>query len=112
MWNRVREWVKASGPRAVNGRVGPGVFPAARPAGWWRDDYVEQLRNYQSWVYAAVTCPGSLVPGPDGGRGGVQIAQVLADKGPLPGCEPASRHRRRAYAGGPGTTDGLADVVE
>ena len=25
-----------------------------RPAGWWRDDQVEQLRNYQSWVYAAV----------------------------------------------------------
>jgi hypothetical protein len=34
MWNRVREWVKASGPRAANGRVGPGVFPTARPAGW------------------------------------------------------------------------------
>lgn len=26
----------------------------ARQAGWWRDDQVEQLRNYQSWVYAAV----------------------------------------------------------
>jgi HK97 family phage portal protein len=25
-----------------------------RPAGWWRNDQVEQLRNYQSWVYAAV----------------------------------------------------------
>jgi HK97 family phage portal protein len=25
-----------------------------RPAGWWRDDPTEQLRNYQSWVYAAV----------------------------------------------------------
>ncbi len=23
-------------------------------AGWWRDDPAEQLRNYQSWVYAAV----------------------------------------------------------
>ena len=54
MWNRVREWVKSSGPRAASGRVGPGVFPTARPAGWWRDDHVEQLRNYQSWVYAAV----------------------------------------------------------
>jgi HK97 family phage portal protein len=28
--------------------------PFARPAGWWRDDPAEQLRNYQSWVYAAV----------------------------------------------------------
>jgi HK97 family phage portal protein len=32
-----------------------GVLAAsAKPAGWWRDDHVEQLRNYQSWVYAAV----------------------------------------------------------
>ena len=34
-----------------------GIFAGpslARPAGWWRDDAVEQLRNYQSWVYAAV----------------------------------------------------------
>jgi HK97 family phage portal protein len=32
-----------------------GLFAAPmRPAGWWRDDRVEQLRNYQSWVYAAV----------------------------------------------------------
>ncbi len=27
---------------------------AERAPGWWRDDTVEQLRNYQSWVYAAV----------------------------------------------------------
>lgn len=31
--------------------AGPNLM---RPAGWWRDDQVEQLRNYQSWVYAAV----------------------------------------------------------
>lgn len=29
--------------------------PFAPPAGWWRDDPAEQLRNNQSWVYAAVT---------------------------------------------------------
>lgn len=28
--------------------------PYGPPAGWWRDDPTEQLRNYQSWVYAAV----------------------------------------------------------
>lgn len=28
--------------------------PFGPPAGWWRDDPAEQLRNYQSWVYAAV----------------------------------------------------------
>src|SRR6188508_1309485 len=54
MWTRVRDWVKSSRPRPADGRVGAGVFPAARPAGWWRDDHVEQLRHYTSWVYAAV----------------------------------------------------------
>src|SRR4051794_14188421 len=29
--------------------------PAYAPAGWWRDDPAEQVRHYQSWVYAAVT---------------------------------------------------------
>jgi len=54
MWTRMRTWLKANRTRA-NGHVGPGVLgPAMRPAGWWRDDHVEQLRNYQSWVYAAV----------------------------------------------------------
>jgi HK97 family phage portal protein len=54
MWTRMRTWLKANRTRA-NGHVGPGVLgPAVRPAGWWRDDHVEQLRNYQSWVYAAV----------------------------------------------------------
>jgi HK97 family phage portal protein len=28
--------------------------PYLPAAGWWRDDSTEQLRNYQSWVYAAV----------------------------------------------------------
>jgi HK97 family phage portal protein len=28
--------------------------PFQPAAGWWRDDATEQLRNYQSWVYAAV----------------------------------------------------------
>jgi len=39
----------------------------ARQAGWWRDDAVEQLRNYQSWVYAAVNA----------------IAQEVAQQRPL-----------------------------
>jgi HK97 family phage portal protein len=29
--------------------------PFAPSAGWWRDDPTEQLRNYQSWVFAAVS---------------------------------------------------------
>lgn len=28
--------------------------PPYAPAGWWRDDPAEQVRNFQSWVYAAV----------------------------------------------------------
>jgi len=38
----------------------PAIFarPYAPAAGWWRDDPAEQLRNYQSWVYAAVNAIG------------------------------------------------------
>src|SRR5438105_10097146 len=33
-----------------------GLFapPYGPPPGWWKDDPAEQLRNYRSWVYAAV----------------------------------------------------------
>jgi HK97 family phage portal protein len=39
--------------------LGP-VFasPYTPTAGWWRADPTEQLRNYQSWVYAAVNAIG------------------------------------------------------
>src|SRR5947209_3841769 len=42
---------KAAAPKVAGLFAGPST---ARPAGWWRDDHVEQLRNYTSWVYAAV----------------------------------------------------------
>src|SRR3954452_22631831 len=42
---------RSAAPKVAGLFAGP---PAARPAGWWRDDHVEQLRNYSSWVYAAV----------------------------------------------------------
>jgi HK97 family phage portal protein len=35
--------------------------PYAASAGWWRDDPAEQIRNYQSWVYAAVNAIGQEV---------------------------------------------------
>ena len=43
----------------ATGRGNPAAYAAGSPvfgppAGWWRNDHVEQLRNYQSWVYAAV----------------------------------------------------------
>src|SRR5438552_3204701 len=42
---------QAAAPKIAGLFAGPST---ARPAGWWRDDHVEQLRNYTSWVYAAV----------------------------------------------------------
>src|SRR5947209_7906914 len=56
LWDRVQTLWKS---RPVTTRPEPraaAVFagPPAPQAGWWRHDQVEQLRNYQSWVYAAV----------------------------------------------------------
>ncbi len=44
-----------STPSATESRAA-SIFasPYASSPGWWRDDPTEQLRNYQSWVYAAV----------------------------------------------------------
>lgn len=42
---------KPAEPRIAGLFAGPDL---SRPAGWWRDDHVEQLRHYTSWVYAAV----------------------------------------------------------
>jgi HK97 family phage portal protein len=53
-FNRLRSIFKIHKP-SPDPRLGSVLAgPSARPAGWWRDDSVEQLRNYQSWVYAAV----------------------------------------------------------
>lgn len=54
MWGRLRQLWKSAPVvgRASSGLPLPGM--TAQPAGWWRDDSYEQLRNYQSWVYAAV----------------------------------------------------------
>jgi HK97 family phage portal protein len=42
---------RESDPRIAELFAAP--YQLAQP-GWWRDDQTEQLRNYQSWVYAAV----------------------------------------------------------
>src|SRR5262249_26087671 len=62
-WNHRPAMLKRSGDgqralpaRRVDERTAE-VFAAPYEfsrAGWWRDDHTEQLRNYQSWVYAAV----------------------------------------------------------
>lgn len=56
--NRLASLVKAlrpAPPKPAPPRVS-ALFapPLGLPAAWWRSDPAEQLRNYQSWVYAAV----------------------------------------------------------
>jgi phage portal protein BeeE len=65
LWSRVLSALKA----VRTGRPSPAARlatlfagpPSAHPAGWWRDDHVEQLRNYTSWVYAAVNATAQEV---------------------------------------------------
>jgi HK97 family phage portal protein len=46
----------------TDNRLGAIFAPAYAPsAGWWRDNPTEQLRQYQSWVYAAVNAIGQEV---------------------------------------------------
>ncbi|MCZ2340417.1 MAG: phage portal protein [Bacteroidales bacterium] len=56
--SRMRTLMKSLRPgpeKPLPARVGPlFAAPFGSSAGWWRDDPSEQLRNYQSWVYAAV----------------------------------------------------------
>jgi HK97 family phage portal protein len=55
LWQQLLTWIKARRPPQSEPRVAVLAAPQApSPAGWWRDDHGEQLRNYQSWVYAAV----------------------------------------------------------
>lgn len=52
MWSLFKSRTKPRDPEPRMAQTMGGL--PARPAGWWRNDTVEQLRNYQSWVYAAV----------------------------------------------------------
>lgn len=55
--SRLGAWFKqrrAPAPPSVP-RIVAALTPPYTPAGgWWQDDPTEQLRNYRSWVYAAV----------------------------------------------------------
>ena len=52
LWTRIKSaMTRTKSPPAA--RFASLVAAAAQP-GWWRDDPTEQLRNYSSWVYAAV----------------------------------------------------------
>ena len=41
-------------PKVPPPKIASVFAPAYPAAGWWHDDPAEQLRNYRSWVYAAV----------------------------------------------------------
>ncbi len=51
LWKGLRPAAPKPAPPRAAALFAP---PFGHPAGWWRDDPAEQLRNYQSWVYAAV----------------------------------------------------------
>ena len=54
--------LRAKPMTATPHRIGTLFAPLSAPvAGWWRDDPTEQLRQYQSWVYAAVNAIGQEV---------------------------------------------------
>ena len=55
---RTRPSSQAQAPPRLGAILAPAYAPAA---GWWRDDPTEQLRQYQSWVYAAVNAIGQEV---------------------------------------------------
>lgn len=46
-------WRAKAAPAAPD-RAAALFSPPYPPAGWWKSDPAEQLRNYSSWVYAAV----------------------------------------------------------
>ena len=55
--HRLGAWFKQmrSKPLPAPDRRAAALFsPPYPPAGWWQNDPTEQLRNYSSWVYAAV----------------------------------------------------------
>ena len=54
LMTRLRSLVKQFRPAAPGRATALFAGPAYAPAGWWRDDPAKQVRNYQSWVYAAV----------------------------------------------------------
>lgn len=54
LFSRLFKALKPPAPKTPPPKIA-GVFAPAYPAaGWWHDDPAEQLRNYRSWVYAAV----------------------------------------------------------
>ena len=51
---RMLKALRPSPPKSPPPRVAAVFTPPYPAVGWWHDDPAEQLRNYRSWVYAAV----------------------------------------------------------
>ena len=52
--SRLLKALRPAPPKSPPPRVAALFAPPIPAAGWWHDDPAEQLRNYRSWVYAAV----------------------------------------------------------
>src|SRR5438874_3827104 len=92
-WTRALTAVKAALARRAAAPRMAGLFaapPAAPAAGWWRDDHVEQLRHYTSWVYTAVNAIAQEVA-----RQRPALDRVTGpadhDRAPLPPAHPLAR---------------------
>ena len=83
-WKQVRTSGRSPAARLTTLFAAP---PPTRPAGWWRDDHVEQLRNYHGWVYAAVNAIAQEVARQ---RPFLYLSTGQADheQGPLPHTHP------------------------
>jgi len=54
VFTRLLKALKPAPPKSPPERIASVFAPPYPAAGWWHDDPAEQLRNYRSWVYAAV----------------------------------------------------------
>jgi HK97 family phage portal protein len=87
-WESLLRWLPRPRPR----RGGPPAVavPSVPVAGWWRNDAVEQLRNYQSWVYAAVNAVAQEVARQRPYLY-VNTGQAEHEQAPLPHTHPLAR---------------------
>ena len=52
--SRLFKALRPPAPKVPPPKIAAVFAPPYPAAGWWHDDPAEQLRNYRSWVYAAV----------------------------------------------------------
>jgi len=52
--SRLVKALRPPAPKVPPPKIASVFAPPFPAGGWWHDDPTEQLRNYRSWVYAAV----------------------------------------------------------